>query len=420
MEASLTTYIPGTIVRYDAPFNKKICAQYAIPSSHPVLILNTPTLPSPNFQAMIISSKVDNYYGYRLFLNTTDTTYKKMSVICSNQIYTINRRYLHDILGFISRELLEKVLKAYAYEIGLSMELPEYYANDETCISWIGAGQPNIPDKPNPFDLKVGGVEAGRNMPIAVHTRPFNDTQAGIVSVVARTPHVSAEPVDPREIETELPVEGNAGADFDFDKEIKGTEKEVPGTNPPKAAPEEDGNAPEQQESATARKQRVTHKFPKMCQELYERIEAHEIPKYTPVANLQKFIDRLSVQQKYDIFMRKINGYDLMSKGVVPTRRNGEHLIGATVKRIEDDKAYIISGALNGTINWRILADRYVPALRCMTVKEIHDVRMGQETYFEIVQTYEIPRNATYIGECEAAGIYTDYLSGKALENPAS
>lgn len=424
MEASLALYTPGAIVRYDAPFKKQVCDNYGIPASHPVLILNRSTVPDNSWQCMIVSSQIDRYYGYRLYLNTMDPTYKRMSVICTNHVYTIQRKYLRDILGFIPPYLLEQARQAYAYEIGLSSVIPSYYQNDETCVNWINAGQPNLPEIPNPFDLKEGGIDAGRQVAIATYTRPYSKDESGISPLPVRgslaNPSLDPQTIHNLPISTSFVSPPNTP---DFDMESTRSTAPAPDPNPgpekggvpdPTGAAPGNGDTEQEQPKSEARKR---HKFPGMCMELYERIEAHEIPSFTKMMSLRGMMDGLTKDMQFDIFMRKYNGLDLYQLKLAGSRRAGENLIGAMIHRIEKDKADLISGALDHTMNWKMLADRYVPALRAMTTTEIHDVKMGQAVYFKILEVYELKPEQSYIGMCEAAGIMGDQLSATQAES---
>ena len=418
MEASLSMYTPGTIVRYDAPFKKKVCENYGIPASHPVLIMSQTTIPDSSFQCMIVSSQIDRYYGYRLYLNTMDPTYKRMSVICTNHIHTIQKKYLHDILGFIPKDLLERCRQAYAWEIGLSDRMPDYYERDETCVGWITAGQPNVPDMPSPFDLKEGGVEAGRKIAIASGYRPYKAGADGITNLPSYNSMVN-DAIDPQvihgmQISTQfLSPDADPPAAGEFDMEAgRGKEPEqdpLSGTQPPE--PEQPAG-----DKPVEPKKRQTHKFPRINWELFTRIENHQVPTFTKVAGMSEMIRKLNPSTQYDIFMRKHNGLDLHNSGLVPSRHIGDAMIGAIIKRVEEDKVTIIDGTIAGSMNWKYLADRYIPALRSMTIREIRQIHMGKERYFEILQSYGIQKHECYIGECELNDIFADQLSDERLK----
>lgn len=420
MEASLSMYTPGTIVRYDAPFKKKVCENYGVPASHPVLIMSQTTIPDSSFQCMIVSSQIDRYYGYRLYLNTMDPTYKRMSVICTNHIHTIQKKYLHDILGFIPKDLLERCRQAYAWEIGLSDQMPDYYEKDETCVGWITAGQPNIPDMPSPFDLKEGGVEAGRKVAIATGYRPYKAGAEGITNLPSYNRMVN-DSIDPQvvhgmQISTQfLPPDAEPSPDKEFDMEAgrgKAPEQDpLAGTQPPGQGKSEDAPPPPAEP-----KKRQTHKFPRVNWELFTRIEKHQIPTYTKIAGMSEMIRKLTPAIRYDIFMRKHNGLDLHNLGLVPSRHVGDAMIGEVIKRVEEDKNAILDGAVNGSMSWRMLADRFVPALRAMSIREIRQIHMGKDKYFEILELYGFQKHECYIGECEMNDIYADQLSAEQME----
>ena len=416
MEASLTMYIPGAIVRYDAPFKKKVCDQYGIPSSHPVLIMNQTTIPDSSFQCMLVSSQVDRYYGYRLYLNTTDPTYKRMSVICTNHIYTIERMYLRDILGFIPKDLMERCRRAYAWEIGLSDVMPDYYQADETCVGWINAGQPNVPDVPNPFDLKEGGVEAGRQIAIAVAHRPYKPGIDGITNFPLRArmvnPTIDQQVIHGMPISTQFSSgteEDNSG-EFDMEdgRSTAPAKDPLDGNEPPKP--------PEEVPPETTPRKRQTHKFPRMNWELFARIENHAVPPFVKYKEMRDYIAKVPLEKQFEIFMRKHNGLDLYNLGLAPSRRIGDAMIGFLIKRIEDDKVTILDGVISGSMNWKRLANRFIPALQAMTIREIREIHMGKDKYFEILDVYGIARHQSYIGECEANDIFAESLPAEKFE----
>lgn len=153
LEASLQPYCRGAIVKYTSPLDRATCIEIGYPATHPVLIVSSNySTPMATVQAFVLSSKLNRYYGYRIFINSRSQQYgDKWSVICCREMMTIRKNYLGEILGFATPALVDKCLKAYAFEIGLTNEMPDYLKDDRMVRDYYEAGRGNVPDYPDPF-----------------------------------------------------------------------------------------------------------------------------------------------------------------------------------------------------------------------------------------------------------------------------
>ena len=200
LEASLQPYARGAIVAYTAPLDRKECIDIGFPSSHPVLILDSNySTPKSTVQCFLLSSKLDSYYGYRIFINSKSHKYGgKWSVICCREMYTIRKNCLGEIIGFATPALVDKCVQGYLFEIGASTEIPDYIRRDRMAYDYYNAGAGNSPARPVQFRMdrefnedKVYGVG------IAAHDRPY-DVQQDISDppVSVQSPHLVTQHFD--------------------------------------------------------------------------------------------------------------------------------------------------------------------------------------------------------------------------------
>lgn len=198
MEASLWPYAQGAVVCYTAPFNQDVCHRYGVLPTHPVLILDAvTTAPKRCYQCMVITSKIDRYPGYRLFMNVVNPKYRKYGVIRCNQIFTIEASRLGHLIGYIPPQLIKKCINAYAFEIGLTDVVPEYYKGD-TYEEWLNAGEANIPDRPDAFTMK--------DMP--------DDARKDITVATAYAPRVTADPTTLASVRITQPLTINDAQEY--------------------------------------------------------------------------------------------------------------------------------------------------------------------------------------------------------------
>lgn len=122
-------YTAGAIVEYKAPFSKEVCKKYGILPSHPVLIVGRERIPFRKYQVMCVTTDISHYTGYLIDLEylLRRLGWKKTpspSVISTSEIYSIDPQYIHKLIGYVSPKILEACRAAYAYEIGLTDEIP--------------------------------------------------------------------------------------------------------------------------------------------------------------------------------------------------------------------------------------------------------------------------------------------------------
>lgn len=161
MDASLFPYTPGAIVRYVAPYtSKQTCGSIGVPSSRPVMVVGGMRCgPTSRVQCMILTSQTESYYGYRIFMNSIERGMQKFSIVCPQEVYPIQIKYLHEIYGFAHPLFVRKCLDAYMFELGLSDKVPEYYTGDDHIMRWLNMGNANVPAAPKNFNVPSEDVE---------------------------------------------------------------------------------------------------------------------------------------------------------------------------------------------------------------------------------------------------------------------
>lgn len=147
MEASLMPYCQGAIVLYKPSYDADTASKYNLYTMHPVMIA-TKNFSETTFEYMAfpITSKIEKFCGFRILINSmaAGDMSGKMSVIRTDVMQRVDRRDLYSIFGYAPPGLLEKCLKAFAWHIGLTNEVPEYVTADARRVEYLMAGNPNI------------------------------------------------------------------------------------------------------------------------------------------------------------------------------------------------------------------------------------------------------------------------------------
>lgn len=181
MEASLMPYCQGAIALYDPPYAQEHIDKYHLYPKHPVLIASR-NFSETTFEYMVfpITSKIDKYCGYRIFINNNDAGDSfngKMSVIRTDVMQCIDRRHLSAVFGYAPPELVDKCLKAYAWHIGLSTTMPEYILEDQRRYDYTTAGEANVVHNSSRIegDIACHGyrMDPATGLPRTFHPRDF-------------------------------------------------------------------------------------------------------------------------------------------------------------------------------------------------------------------------------------------------------
>ena len=202
LEASLQPYVRGAIVNYNSPLDRATCIEIGFPATHPVLILSSNyATPMATVQAFVLSSKLNRYYGYRIFINSRNQKYGgKWSVICCREMYTIRKAYLGEIIGFAPPALVDKCLRAYMFEVGASNDMPDYLRNDQMARDFYGAGYSNTPENPDPFMIdREFSRERYYSIGIAAHDRMrfAGETVPADAMIPLRSPQIFTSELQP-------------------------------------------------------------------------------------------------------------------------------------------------------------------------------------------------------------------------------
>lgn len=428
MEAALHPYAQGAIVEYVAPFDKKTCQRNKIIGSHPIMVLNgTHCGPCSTVQCMILTSKVDSYYGYRIYLNTMDLKYRKFSVVVSTKVFTIEKAHLRAVLGYASPAFVKKCLNSYLYEVGLSDEIPDYYRNSES-LEYINAGEPNVPRTPEGYQIPNMGPDAYKNLGIASDSKIVKPHASGIKSTITRIPVNTNEydryiyehmPIDESEDDEEEKedaiiihspvVEEEPVAEQDESDEAEDVVYGEPVTvNEPAISDMSSTDIPiEKGEIVEPSKRGVygpnlTHELKDYIEDLDKHIlDEGGLPNVTDkVKDLYK---NLTDNDKYAIWRCKINHSQMVKEEMAPSTYLAKKLSTYVVACIRRDKEVLITGVLDKRLNLRFLPSTLNLAYRTMTMGDIYDIKMGMATYINYLQAFNIDLEDSYLGELQAA-----------------
>ena len=434
MEASLHPYSRGAIVEYVAPFDKKVCQRNRILGSHPVLILNVATgSPSSSVQCMMLTSKVDSYFGYRIYMNTLDPKYRRFSVVCTTKIFTIEKCHLRTVLGYASAGFVEKCLNAYLFELGLSQEIPDYYQQSPLTMAYLQAGEPNIPRTPEGFHIKGSSLDMFERLNVASEQKPRTPDLAGVRGVIPRssvtfneydsyfyeatdTPIPNNEDEDDEEqhdaILPSSAEDENAAVIAEHHENIQLTETAPEttaedATTPvsPEVVPSEDGIPVEFGEGVD-----ITQPYPStesdvMTAELKNTIEDRDKTDRdfddNVTKNLLNQLEALTDEDRYEIWIMRKGPAALVKEGKATSSYMARKIIAYSNHQIKVKKEALINGVIDKTINLRFMSETYCLPMRCMTVADIYDIKMGVATYFSYLQLFNIPVDKSYIGELQ-------------------
>lgn len=437
MEASLHPYAPGAIVEYLAPFDKKTCQRNRILSSHPVMIVSsTLPVPSSSVQCMMLTSKADSYYGYRLYMNTLDAKYRKFSVVCTTKIFTIEKCHLRAILGFTSPGFVRKCLMSYLYELGLVEEVPEYYRKSPIAQDYIEAGEPNIPSSPECFQIP--------NMPNGSFAKVnvASDTKLRFAHPNGSKGMIPRVIVNPNEYDAYY-YEGLEETDDDGDFAME--HQTVPETDDNEDEPEiNEGQASSKEEEPSEEQThpktewdlskddteitddketdislekgeavdskvpiiRVSSTLTPEIKALIEERDKNDLVFDGEVTKqLADLVKNLSKEDRYEIWVHRKSQYALMKEGKAGSGYMAKRMMALSNHQIKKIKEELITGILNREINLKFIGDRYILAFRCMTMTDIYNIKMGIATYISYLQSYDIPVERSYLGELQRGGL---------------
>lgn len=405
MEMSLWPYVPGAIVEYKAPFNKDVCVRYGILPSHMVLIVNEvfPT-PAKAYQCMMLTSKTNSYYGYRVYINGTKK-HGYSNVRCT-QIFTIDACQLGNIVGFVPKQFVEKCRKAYAFEIGLTDEIPEYYRQDPVVMGWLTAGEPNIPKHPDAFQVEDQKMnpEARFDLQVATSRKPKSTSLTKVPYVFTNTQGLTTEDIPPYEAPPINGVQCDADADETtdaIDNEPKLEPVETPCRNGVEHTLNEEDIAKIKAAKSGDKKKKTYHR--PMSADLKYEIETRN-PEYIKVDdNIKKAFDKLGHDRQYEAYLGRLSPTDIVKSGIIKSQYSAKKLLDYTIWKVYKQKEKLIDGILNKSINLKFLGTAFYAAYRCMSLKDIHDIKMGVQTYESYLESFGFTTEQSYIGELRKA-----------------
>ena len=408
MEAALHPYIQGAIVEYIAPFPRDYCQKHGVLPTHPVMIVSSNMAsPSSTIQAMVLTSRVNSYYGYRIYMNSDNNRYQKFSVVCTTKIFTIEKSNLRKIIGFVSPSFVRKCLLSYAYELGLTDEVPEYYRNSHLAMEYIESGEANIPKNPEAYQIPVLPLGTFSKLNIASDNRIKGDSMAAVKTVMPRiivNPNEydsyyyddELESSDEPKNESGDPSDSILGIDEDDNEVKEWTVSEEDSKN----HMVEKGNAVDSK--ATIRTSLV------LSAELKEAIDARDLqdieePKTSDAVKI--LMDNLTEDDRYLMWICRKSQTQLMKEGKAPSLYIAKKLMSYSNHMIKKLKTELINNLIEKKMNLRFMSDRYKLAYRCLTFSEIKSIHMGVPTYLSYAKSYQINSEDTYLGELSTNGL---------------
>lgn len=408
MEAALHPYIQGAIVEYIAPFPRDYCQKHGVLPTHPIMIVSSNMAsPSSTVQAMVLTSRVNSYYGYRIYMNSDNNRYQKFSVVCTTKIFTIEKSNLRKIIGFVSPGFVRKCLLSYAYELGLTDEVPEYYKNSHLAMEYIESGEANIPKNPEAYQIPVLPLGTFSKLNIASDNRIKGDSMAAVKTVMPRiivNPNEydsyyyddELESSDEPKNESGDPSDSILGIDEDDNEVKEWTVSEEDSKN----HMVEKGNAVDSK--ATIRTSLV------LSAELKEAIDARDLqdieePKTSDAVKI--LMDNLTEDDRYLMWICRKSQTQLMKEGKAPSLYIAKKLMSYSNHMIKKLKTELINNLIEKKMNLRFMSDRYKLAYRCLTFSEIKSIHMGVPTYLSYAKSYQINSEDTYLGELSTNGL---------------
>ena len=443
MEAALHPYAQGAIVEYLSPFDKKTCQRNRILSSHPVMVINNSTgTPNSSIQCMMLTSKAESYFGYRLYLNSLDPKWRRFSVVCTTKVFTIEKCHLRSVLGFASSGFVRKCLNAYLFEIGMSDEIPEYYKQCDLTMAYLNAGEANIPQNPECFHVNnTGNVDAFGRLNIASDQRPLHPNPTGVRGIVPRA-GVNYNEYDayyyekPADVIEQITHEDEAE---DTNEAILPTPEPSNDAILPTPEPSNDAKADSTDFSDADNKiadtsgERVekpldtdtqvefgnavdidsvsypTYSIDPLTPEAKDLIEARDqrdreyTSKVTP--NLIRQMDNMTEEDAFRVWTMEKGAAFLVNANIASSQYMANKMVMYSNHQVRVMKDKLIEGVLNKEINLRFMSERWCLALRCMTLNDIYDIKMGVATYFSYLQLFDIALSRSYIGKLQEEGL---------------
>ena len=409
MEAALHPYIQGAIVEYIAPFPRDYCQKHGVLPTHPIMIVSSNMAsPSSTIQAMVLTSRVNSYYGYRIYMNSDNNRYQKFSVVCTTKIFTIEKANLRKIIGFVSPSFVRKCLLSYAYELGLTDEVPEYYKNSHLAMEYIESGEANVPKNPEAYQIPALPLGTFSKLNIASDNRIKGDSMAVVKTVMPRiivNPNEfdsyyyddELEPSDAPKNDAEDPSDSVLGIDEEDDEAKEWTVSEE-GESQNHTV--EKGNAVDSK--ASIRTSSV------LSIELKDAIEARDLqdieePKTSDAVKI--LMNDLSDEDRYLMWICRKSQTQLMREGKAASLYIAKKLMGYSNHMIKKLKTELINNLIEKKMNLRFMSDRYKLAYRCLTFAEIKSIHMGVTTYLSYAKSYQINPEDTYLGELSSNGL---------------
>lgn len=385
MDASLLQYPQGAIVMYNCPFEKKVAKAHGVLPSHPVMILDKNLAGATySFNVMCITTKMDEYFGFKIFMNTLDPKFRRMSIICPERIYQVRRTDLGEILGFAPPALVEKCKKAFLYQIGATDEIPEYFRENEMAMQYLEVGEPNIPKSSSYYKTMAGGTVEG--LGVATYTPPVACDKNGIM--LAKSNRVEIDYVERDLPESCIPHKDTS--DFVTTQtptlEIKEPE-DIPEPDPEPTPPMSIDIETHQRELST---------------DMMDRIATRRVEPVQCDKSMARLMESMSGDSLYAIWMERVSSYRLHRKGILKSYYTAEKFLQFVRYRIQVSKENLINGIKDGTIELKYLTDGFYIPFRCLSLEELNKLHIGITLYEAYCKAFEIPFENTFVGESVA------------------
>ena len=385
MDASLLPYTSGCIALYTSPLDRKESQRYHILPSHPVLILDVNFGFAPlNYNCMILTTKIDEYFGYKIFINTLDPKYRRMSLICPDHIYSIHKADLGEILGFAPPSLVEKCKKAFLYQIGMSDEVPEYYKSNDICMQYLTCGEPNAPV--DPHGQRTHDGQTVETLNVVAYDTPITPTPDGLRK--QKPYHVSVDDYLhdlPESCTPSVPTTSSVNEVIAPDP--------VPEVNDTASEKIEDHAEEEVVEQEPSKSAGTLSKLQK------KDIEGRVSSKLSVSNTVVDLYNKIGPDMMYKIWMDRATPAQIMKQYGASSRYYGSKTIEYAQNRLLKRKMDLIEGVKEGSINLRFLGDAFILPFRILTQEDAKSIRLGITTYQAYCKYYNIDFEDTYIGE---------------------
>ena len=369
MDASLMSFTSGAIALYMAPMEKQDCLKYHVLPTHPVLILDeNHAAPIYSYNCMVITTKVEKYFGYKIFMNTLDPKWRRMGVVCPERIYSIPKNCLKEILGFAPANFVKKCKEAFMYTIGMSDKIPDYYLGDPMAMEYLNAGSGNVPVEHGGRHCNIGDFS---ELEVAVDQPPVSPSPEGIIRKV------------PQSVELDYHEE-------DMPSDIAPAEVECP-----RERTEESISSNNTTEIKIDQKP--------MTFDRKEMIERRAIGPVNVSKKIADAFNMLTDDEIYEIWAGRMTGYRLMKAGYVKSNSGANSLMSYALYRITDKKEELCAMCQNDPKFLQFIGSGYYTAFRCLSLEECNRMRLGIASYQAYCKAFEIDFRKTYLGELATA-----------------